>query len=186
MIIVVDSSALILLLNPQASPPKDRNNGGPINNCEGRINKFLDCLKADDTIIVPAPALAEILVIAPDDGPALIAQISSTARFKIRPFGTQAAIETAMLARHALKDGDKRAGVSAPWQKVKFDRQIIGTAVAERADTLYSDDLNLIKHASQAGLNVLTTSDLPEPEHIATLFDALEQGPTKKVFPSEG
>jgi predicted nucleic acid-binding protein len=65
------------------------------------------------------------------------------------PFDTRAAIELAVMTRNAIDQGDKRGGVDAPWNKVKFDRQIVAIAKVAGATTIYSDDLQLRTFAEQ-------------------------------------
>jgi len=50
--------------------------------------------------------------------------------FLVRPFDEMAAIELAAREVEDRKSGDKRGGVSAPWNKVRFDRQIV--VIAEK------------------------------------------------------
>ncbi len=73
----------------------------------------------------------------------------------------------------ARSKGGKKAGFVAPYQKVKFDRQIVAIARVNDAHTIYSDDQDLGKFAKQAGLRVVSTWDLPIPPSKTTLFDDL-------------
>lgn len=55
----------------------------------------------------------------------------------------------------------KKGGAdSAPWQKVKFDRQIVAIAKVHGVATIYSDDLDIKKHGRDCGLQVLGSEDL--------------------------
>lgn len=117
MTLVVDSSALALLINPAASPPDDPATGKPVEQSRERIEHFIASLTASDTLIVPAPVLAEALVRAEEGGPGLLAAIKGLARVKVRAFGERAAIEAAAMTREAILAGDKRLGATAPWQK---------------------------------------------------------------------
>ncbi|MEJ8631444.1 hypothetical protein P0F65_19920 [Sphingomonas sp. I4] len=135
-----------------------------------RVELFLSSLSVEDTLIVPTPVLAEVLVGAEEGGPGLLAAISGMARLKVRPFGERAAIETAMMTREAIAAGDKRAGSQAPWQKVKVDRQVVAVARAEGATQIYTDDSNLVEFARRLGMDVFSTWDLPVPEVAANLF----------------
>lgn len=163
MILTVDSSALALLINPDANPPHDPGTGQPVTNAAGRVRHFLKGLAPNDTIIVPTPVLAEILVVADLGGPQTLAEISKSARIRTKAFGDRAAIETAALTQEAVLRGDKRSGSAAPYQKIKVDRQIIAIARIEQSTRLYADDLNLIKFAKHLGMDVFSTWDLPEP-----------------------
>lgn len=70
--------------------------------------------------------------------------------------------------------GDKKSGSSAPWQKVKIDRQIVAIALVEGVKTLYGDDGGVRKLAKAAGLNVISSWELPMPpkSQEPSLFDA--------------
>lgn len=97
MILAVDSSALILLVNPTANPPEDPETKKPVTHARERVELFLAGLKLGDTLIIPTPVLAEVLVGAENGGPGLLEAISGMARVKVRPFGERAAVETAMM-----------------------------------------------------------------------------------------
>ncbi len=74
------------------------------------------------------------------------------------------------MTRQAIDAGDKRGGSSAPWQKVKVDRQVIAIARVEGATHIYADDHNLTAFARQLGMEALSTWDLPVPERVEDLF----------------
>ena len=63
----------------------------------------------------------------------------------------------------AIAGGDKRAGSSAPWQKVKVDRQIVAIGVVGRASTIYADDQDVVRLAKVAGLATVSSWELPLP-----------------------
>jgi predicted nucleic acid-binding protein len=170
VILAVDSSALVLLINPDASPPRDPATGQALQHTRERVEHFLARLSPQDTIIIPAPVLAEILVQAGEGGPELSAKLRNLARVKTRPFDDKAAIETAMMTREAIERGNKRGGSDAPWQKVKVDRQVIAVARVENATRLYADDHNLVAFARDLGMDVFSTWDLPVPEQPRNLF----------------
>lgn len=172
MILAVDSSALILLINPAANPPDDPETEQPVTHARERVELFLAGLSSADTLIIPTPVLAEVLVGAEEGGPGLLEAISGLARVKVRPFGERAAIETAMMTREAIAAGDKRLGSHAPWQKVKVDRQVAAVARAENATRMYADDHNLVKFARKLGMDVFSTWDLPVPDGVENLFTA--------------
>ena len=172
MILAVDTSALILLVNPTADPPEDPDTQMPVTHARERVELFLAGLSAADTLIIPTPVLAELLVGADEGGPGVLEAISGMARVKVRPFGERAAVETAMMTREAIAAGDKRGGSQAPWQKVKVDRQVVAVARAEGATRIYADDHNLGEFARRLGMEVFSTWDLPVPEGVENLFTA--------------
>ena len=165
MILAVDSSALALIINPDANPPAHPETGEAVVNAAARVAAFLASLSRDDAILVPAPVLAEILVVAEDGGPELLATISNSAKIKIKPFGQRAAIETAAMTREAIANGNKRSpgANGTSWAKIKYDRQIIAIARVEQATQIYADDEKLIQFARKLGMEVFSTWDLPEP-----------------------
>jgi predicted nucleic acid-binding protein len=82
--------------------------------------------KTGERIVVPTPALCELLVGAAEAGPAFLAIIARSKYFRIAEFGTRAAVEAAALQRDAKLKGVKRGTTpGADWGKVKFDRQIL-------------------------------------------------------------
>lgn len=170
MILAVDSSALALLINPAANPPHDPQTDLPVQDAQARVEHFLSSLRASDTLVIPTPVLAEILVRADEGGPGVLEKLVGMARVKVRPFGERAAIETAVMTRQAIATGDKKNGSDAAWQKVKIDRQVIAVARAEGATALYTDDRNLIAFAKRIDMDVVSTWTLPLPESEANLF----------------
>lgn len=170
MILAVDSSALALMINPAANPPVDPATKAPVTKARQRVETFVASLGASDTLIVPTPTLAEILVQAEDDGPAFLEQVNSYSRVRVKPFDQRAAVELAATTREAKAKGDKKSGSTAPWQKVKLDRQIVAIAVVARASHLYTDDGNMAAFGRAVGLNIISTWDLPLPEEKQDLF----------------
>jgi hypothetical protein len=69
----------------------------------------------------------------------------------------------------------KKGGSDAPYQKVKFDRQIVAIAKVNRAHTIYSDDADVRKFATKAGIKAVPTWDLPIPPSKTPLFDHLSE-----------
>jgi len=123
--VAVDETTLSLMLHPKARPPKDPTTDKPVERVEDRIEKLLEDLDADgERIILPTPALCEFLVLAGKDGPAYLDKIHESKTLLVRPFDEMAAIELAAIEHESRGSGDKRGGSTAPWTKVKFDRQL--------------------------------------------------------------
>lgn len=162
--IVFDATAFMLLVHPDAKPPKDPQTGVPVSHVRQRF-AFLEqeIQRSGETILIPAPALAEVLVGLEDGGPFVIERLSRSSRFKIAEFDTMAAVELAAMTREAIRAGDKRDGSESPWQKVKIDRQIIAIARSRGATTIYSDDKGVAKFAANVGIQVVPTWAMPLP-----------------------
>jgi hypothetical protein len=171
----IDETALSLMLHPAARPPSDPQTRKPIERVEDRIEKLLEDLDAEnERIILPTPALCEFLVLAGKDGPAYLEKIHELKTFLVKPFDEMAAIELASIEYEARGKGDKRGGSASPWTKVKFDRQIVAIAKVNGATRMYSDDEDVIKFGTKAGMGVISTWNLPLPlaKQISINYDA--------------
>jgi predicted nucleic acid-binding protein len=156
LIVLFDATFLMLFLDPRI---KEGVGSNP------RVDHLVDTLdKSRSRIIVPTPALSELLVGARDAAPAYLDIISRSRFFRIEPFGTKAAVEAADMTRNAIAMGDKRGGVTdSTWQKVKFDRQIVAIAKVTGCTTIYSDDDDVRRFAQQVAIPTVALSQLPDP-----------------------
>ena len=171
MIVAVDASTLTLLVNPDADPPLDPATGQTLTRASERLGKLVDEVeRRRGTVLIPTPALAEVLVKAGDAGPAFLERLNGSARFKVADFDQRAAVEVAAMTRDAIRAGDKSAGVSEPWQKGKYDRQIVAIARVNGASALYADDNGVAAFGNLIGLKVIRTWELPLPETKEDLF----------------
>jgi len=140
-LILLDATAFALLVNPNADAPLDPATGRPVSFARERFAHLeAEVQRTSSTILIPTPALAEVLVGLGDAGPAVLARIDRSARFKVADFDLMAAVELAAMTREALRAGDKKGGFASPWQKVKIDRQIVAIARVRSAERIYSDD----------------------------------------------
>lgn len=168
MIVAFDADILCLLLYPSIAPPIDPGTGEPVERARARLQHLVAELEATRArIVLPAPALAEFLVVAGDRGPDYIRVIDRQAVFRIEPFDTAAAIEAAASTRMARSRGDKKSGATGPWQCVKVDRQIVAVARQRGVTAIYSNDSDMRKVAS--GLKVVSVWELPVPQDEPTL-----------------
>jgi hypothetical protein len=159
--VLLDATALLLLLNDQTPPPRDPDTNELITDAHERMEALsIELSEQNEQILIASPVLAELLVKADAAGPGYVTEFRNSARFKMCAFDQKAAIEHAIYTRKALEEGDKNGGVPEPWAKVKFDRQIVALAVAEGVRIIYSDDKGLKAHAEQQGLTVITTAEL--------------------------
>jgi predicted nucleic acid-binding protein len=165
--IVLDASVLLLFLKPDAPAPTYPGTTDPVERAADRIAHLIDTLAADrEKIVIPTPALSEILVYAGDAISDYLSILNAKAVFRIAPFDEKAAIEAALAHRDALERGGLRVDATDPRvskAKVKFDRQIVAIAVAEGAHTVFSDDDDVIGYAKRIRLKAFRTADLDLP-----------------------
>ncbi len=171
--IVFDANFLIYFLDPRIT-------GGVGSN--PRIDHLVATIqKSGERIIVPTPALSELLVGAGDAAPKYLDIITRSKFFRVAEFGTRAAVEAAALTREAIDKGNKRGATpDATWAKVTFDRQIVAIARAEGATTIYTNDDQLAKHARAINIIAFNQDELPEPPvspQIEMLLEPVEPAP---------
>lgn len=174
MPVVFDATFMLLLFDENAGSPVDPSTGRPLTRVAERAQFLLSRLSdAQDEIIIPTPALAELLTGVANMAEVL-GEIDRNRCFRIVPFGKRAAVEVALWTAEALRAGDKKAGEGKPWNKVKYDRQIVAIAKVEGATDIYSDDRGLKATAEQKGIRVIHMQDLelpPEEPQPSFRFD---------------
>ncbi|MBC6439566.1 MAG: hypothetical protein GDA49_03975 [Rhodospirillales bacterium] len=165
-----DATMLLLLLRPDSGTPVDPATGQPVTHVKKRIEHLISELeKQKANILVPTPALSEVLVRA---GPAVtqyVNSITGSAVFRVVPFDTRSAIELAELVRIARDSGDKRQGGTGPWQNIKMDRQIVAICKVHGVKRLYSDDRNIRSFAEAAGIEVARLAEIALPPAFAQI-----------------
>jgi hypothetical protein len=170
----MDTGYLGLLLHPGAKPPIDPATKKPLIRAQDRIEKLVNDLNAsNERVVIATPVLCEFLVLAENDGQQYLAELSNQPGFRIQPFDQMAAIELAAMELLARGKGGKRSPAASitPWQKVKFDRQIVAIAKVHQVHTIYSDDSDVKALAENAGMKVIPCWELPLPPSNAPLFD---------------
>jgi predicted nucleic acid-binding protein len=162
--VVIDNTFLSLMLHPKARPPRDPSTQKPVERIEDRIEKLIQDLDSEsERMIVPTPVLAEFLVLAGNDAPEYLNRLGEMKNLLVKPFDEKAAIELAAIELKERKGPTKRGTSNSPWTKVRFDRQIVAIAKANRATRIYSDDEDVMKYAARTGIEVVRTWDLPLP-----------------------
>jgi predicted nucleic acid-binding protein len=164
--IAIDNTLLSLLLHPSARPPNDPATGQPVDRLEDRLELLVEEWTEDsETVLIPAPALSEFLILADRDGPAYLSDIDASPHFTVASFDQKSAVELAVMNLAIMKAGSRRSNAQGgTWAKIIFDRQIVAIAKAHGASTIYSDDDDLGKFAKQQSLAVVTTWELPLPQ----------------------
>lgn len=169
MIVAFDNTFLSLALHPSTKPTPNPLTGKPIEHCALRVEALIDELSSrGDTVLIPTPCLAELLTIVPDIEKT-IGDINRSVAFNLAPFDARCAIDLGEINKKAKLAGDKRSGVDAIWNEVKFDRQIAVIAKVGGASIFYTDDKNQTAFAEKAGLVVKHTWDLDLPPKYAQI-----------------
>jgi predicted nucleic acid-binding protein len=175
MTVVFDASFLIPLLD------EDAQLDDPL--LRRKVNHLVTELhKTREVIVVPTPALSEYLAGAGAAGPKILQILTTNARFRVAPFDTTAAVEAAADLAAAKAAGDKKGGVDAPFQKIKFDRQIIAVARVMGCTRIFSNDPHFKTLVGMRGPEVVNFADLPEPPQDVQLKLQLDVAPEQ---PSE-
>lgn len=157
MIAAIDASVLLLMFDPDSGIPLG-GDGKPVARCKERVDHLVDRLsKSGGRLLVPTPALSELLVGAGVAGPEWLSRLNGKRAIRIAPFDELAAVECAALARDRASRGS-----TSPRAKAKFDEQIVAIARLHGATEIYSDDSDIRKLASP-GITVLGIADLPLP-----------------------
>jgi predicted nucleic acid-binding protein len=180
LIVVFDASVLVYLLDEQAKPPIDDKTGKPVSHCRERIESLLaDLQNKSAKIIIPTPALAEVLVKANKAGRDYLDILENSKSFRVASFDKRAAVEFAAMQAARVTVGKK---ASTSRLKAKFDDQIVAIASIESATTIYSDDEDIAK-LSGSRFEVIKVSQIPLPPEVAQPslpFDR-EQAKARKV-----
>ncbi len=157
--IIFDSSYLVVLLHPNPAPAKDRENK-PVTKFQERVAYLAATMDAsNDTIGIPTPAMAEVLVRSGAARAKYVSVLSDRLKFQIIPFDSRAAIEASDLIAAVKTNKEKWE----TWAKVKFDIQIVAIAKAEAATLIYSDDRDIENYARRFKIRVMRICDLPLP-----------------------
>lgn len=161
--VLLDTSVLAYLLFPTGQIPTDPATGHPVTHCQERLQHFVKA-NQKTKILIATPSFAEFLVHAGDQHEAVIQAIKGTSAFKVVPFDEACALECALLEQEARLNGGKKGTSTAPWQKVKVDRQILATALVHDVKAIYTDDTSLKALAMKTGLMAYGIADMPLPE----------------------
>ncbi len=182
--VAIDNTTLALLLHPKAKPPNHPQTKLPLQRCKERIEQLILDLDADnERVVIPTPVLSEFLILAGKEGPEYLEKIQDARTLLVCPFDERAAVELASMELADRGKGGKKAGSEAPYQKVKFDRQIVAVARVNGAHTIYSDDEDVRKFAVKAGMKVVSTWELAIPPSKTPLLDILDDHPEPPTAP---
>lgn len=137
MIVAFDASILIYVIDEHAQPPIDAATGLAVDRCHERVTHLLETLQQQNAkIVIPTPALAEVLVRAAKGGPERLRILSSSKHFRVAPFDERAALEFAARQAERIAAGERAPATTRA--KAKFDDQIAAIAAVEgRHDDLF-------------------------------------------------
>jgi predicted nucleic acid-binding protein len=164
--VAFDATFLLPLVFPDALGPLDPATGKPLEGLRERIDGLVAELEESKTkIIIPSPALSELLVRADAAGLAYLQKLHESKAFKIEPFDERAALEVALAIRQivSLMGKKSKKKMVETWAKVKFDHQIVAIAKVNGCTNLYSDDEGIRNFAEQAKLKVVRLRELKIP-----------------------
>ena len=161
---VFDATTLIHVFEANAPAVTDPSTGEPIPDAMKRVELLIQTLsEAKEKVVIPTPALSEILVHAEQAVSGYLDILHKSSSFRIVPFDERAAIELAAITRDAINKGQYLIGSDATRATLKFDRQILAIARVEGETTVYSDDGHMSTLGSQIGIRVIPTHQLPLP-----------------------
>lgn len=165
MTVAIDTSVLLLLLDPAAAPAADPSTGNPTTRPKERLEYLITQIsEAGTRVMVPTPVLAEVLAKAGQAAPQYLKVISGAAKFRVADLDVRAAVELAELERTIWSKAagqPREAGQTR--QKVKVDRQVIAIARVAGATSMLSDDASVRNLATLVGLEAKASWDLPLP-----------------------
>ncbi len=183
--IAMDAGVLSLMIYRSSAVPKDFKDGKDIEHARERIDALIKKIDGEsESIVIATPALSEALVVVAPDVQRHVAEIESQACFKIRSFDKRAAIEVALRVKRAKEAGDKKEGIAAAWDKIKYDHQIVAVAKVEGVTEIISMDRDIHKHGELWGIPVRNVSQLPIP-HIQHKFKFGDKDKDKLDDPSK-
>lgn len=162
--VILDTTTLLLLIEPTSKPPKDPDTGKPLDRCKDRLEYLTKTLsEAGSRVVVPTPVLAELLVGAGAARSAYLSELQASSVFQIISFDVKSAVELSFLLEANNKPVKSKLSRVETWAKVKFDRQIIAIAKAHNISDIYTDDGHLTAVAEANGVVVHHTWDLKLP-----------------------
>lgn len=168
MIVTLDATALILLLDREASGPDDPETGKKVQDAHARLGYLATRISKSKIgrLIIPAPAFGEAIVKI--DPPAVAQYMAIFERLRglrFAEFDKLAAIEFAIMQREILAERpakQRRSEIGAR-SRAKFDQQIVAIAKVEQSDFIVSDDAGLARYAKRIGLNCVGVGKLDLP-----------------------
>ena len=188
MISVFDTGFLHVLFDPNARVPVHRETGKPaVDRGRERIDHLVEVMShRRDKIVIPAPALAEFLLLASEKRNEYLTLLRRKAVFEIAGFDDPEAVELVEYCLRISPNKKLKARSPETWAKLNFDRQIIAIALTRRADVIYSLDKSLSRIAGSVGLKCLGLEDLPLPPPLQMPLEERNPDPPERASGSAG
>lgn len=162
--IALDATTLSILLNPLARLPLDPATNAPMELGRQRIIGFIARIEKERRrFVIPTPVVAELLTAIGPTSADYIRIVNRKAVFEVRSFDEVAAMELAFLNRDVFADLDTKNGLE-PWQKMKFDRQIIAIAKVAGCEKIMTEDTGLANRARLCEIEPISIANLPIPD----------------------
>ena len=163
MIVCLDATALMCLLDTRVNEFSSPD-GSTFDRMQERMGYMIAAIdNARGSVVVPTPALAELLVGAGPQRAAMLRALEGNRAVRVVPFDKMAAVHCANLDAQAISDGDKKDGVRSSWQKVKIDRQIVAIAQVARRERIITGDVDVEKIAGRAAIETTFVWELALP-----------------------
>ena len=123
--VAFDNTILSVLLFPDAEL-QEGPDATPVERARERVNALVqEIADGGEQVLVPSPALAEVLATPDCDMEEVLSTLRVSAFIRIGDFDQRAAVELAIRLRNAAAAGDIREGSKTTKTKMKFDRQIV-------------------------------------------------------------
>ena len=160
---VFDATTLMFLVQPDARPPADPDTGEPLAKIKERMDSLIQDIQAkSETIVIPTPALAEVLIAVPEGRPGeCLSRLHQSRHFQIADFDTNAVRKLVDVTRKVHHNKEWKSASPRTKAQLKFDRQIVAVALARNQNTIYSDDNGLKDLAQRFEIKVIPTHALP-------------------------
>lgn len=173
MKLLVDTNILIQIFAPNKAGLTHPESNAVLDRVDERAQVFVaEAERKNAVVLIPTPVLSEFLIgVETSKFQEYLDILNGSACFDVVDFDTAAAIECAQ-----LPDRKELAQIS-PGQaasKLKYDRQIVGIALAAMADEVWSHDDSLRKIASSRGLAVKSLADIEPPAVQVQMFSPEE------------
>jgi predicted nucleic acid-binding protein len=183
-----DTGFLHVLFDPNARVPHDAAKTGPIvDRAQDRIDNLVQVMsQRQDKIIIPAPALAEFMLLAADRRIEYLTLLRRKAVFEVAGFDDPEAVELVEYSLRISPTKKLKARSPETWAKLNYDRQIIAIAITRRVEAIYSMDNGVHHLASLVGIKSYGLVDLPLPPPVQMSLH--ESSPTGEATapPQEG